>query len=147
MIAWRLCNPIHAETAFSGEGARITGGRWNSEGVRMVYCASHVSLAVLEMQVQGSGLLPAYSVFQVEIPNELITTMGEAELPDGWREGREAAQPVGNEWIKSGSSVGLVVPSAVIPREMNLLLNPSHPDFNRVTWTLVDTMGTDERLM
>ena len=37
VVAWRLVRQRHAATAFSGEGARIFEGRWNSAGVPVVY--------------------------------------------------------------------------------------------------------------
>ncbi len=49
--AWRLIKAEHAEDAFSGEGARRGGGRWNSKGVRVVYTAGSLSLATLEVMV------------------------------------------------------------------------------------------------
>jgi RES domain-containing protein len=38
--AWRIVKAKHATTAFSGEGAAKTGGRWNSRGVPVVYASS-----------------------------------------------------------------------------------------------------------
>ncbi len=49
VVGWRIVKEKHAKTAFSGEGARIFEGRWNSAGVRMVYCSEHLSLAALEI--------------------------------------------------------------------------------------------------
>jgi RES domain-containing protein len=30
------------------------------------------------------------------------------------------------EWLKSGTSAVLAVPSAIVPQELNYLLNPAH---------------------
>jgi RES domain-containing protein len=56
-IIWRICEATFAESAFSGEGASIVGGRWNSKGKRMVYTAEHLSLAILEVFVHLNSLL------------------------------------------------------------------------------------------
>jgi len=49
--AWRILKEKHAATAFSGEGAAKTGGRWNSRGVPVIYTSSTQSLATLESLV------------------------------------------------------------------------------------------------
>ena len=51
VVAWRIFKPKHEATAFTGEGARLYGGRWNSKGTSMVYAASSQSLAALELLV------------------------------------------------------------------------------------------------
>src|SRR4051812_18031854 len=51
LVGWRIVKEKHARTAFSGEGARIFGGRWNSPGISIVYCSEHLSLAALEILV------------------------------------------------------------------------------------------------
>ncbi len=49
IVGWRIVKAKRAKTAFSGEGARVYEGRWNSAGVAMVYCSEHLSLAALEI--------------------------------------------------------------------------------------------------
>ena len=49
--AWRIVKTRYSADAFSGEGARLYGGRWNSPGVAMVYTAGSKSLATLEVLV------------------------------------------------------------------------------------------------
>jgi RES domain-containing protein len=51
LVVWRLDQRIHAATWYSGEGAFRTGGRWNSKGVRAVYCALDPATAILEVAV------------------------------------------------------------------------------------------------
>jgi RES domain-containing protein len=50
-IAWRLDQATFAPTWDSGEGAYRVGGRWNSRGVRAVYCSIDPSTAILEVAV------------------------------------------------------------------------------------------------
>jgi RES domain-containing protein len=68
--------------------------------------------------------------FEVIIDDLAIRMLSIQEIPVDWRgmEPRQA-RTLGTEWIKSESSVALVVPSVVIPDERNVLLNPAHPDF------------------
>ena len=49
--AFRLCKTKHLATAFTGEGARLNGGRWNSPGNSVVYTSASLSLATLEVLV------------------------------------------------------------------------------------------------
>src|SRR5580698_741964 len=51
LIAWRLDQARFASTWDSGEGAFQVGGRWNSKGVRVVYCALDPATAILEVAV------------------------------------------------------------------------------------------------
>ena len=67
-VLWRLVTPRFARTAFSGEGARLYGGRWNRKGVPMVYTAGSLSLAVLEMLVQDEPLRARYRTIAATLP-------------------------------------------------------------------------------
>lgn len=51
LVAWRLDQAVHAPTWDSGEGAYRVGGRWNSKGVRAVYCSLDPATAILEVAV------------------------------------------------------------------------------------------------
>ena len=51
LVAWRLDQKKHAATWDSGEGAYRAGGRWNSSGVRAVYCSIDPATAILEVAI------------------------------------------------------------------------------------------------
>jgi RES domain-containing protein len=51
LAAWRLDAARHAVDWDSGEGAWRAGGRWNSKGVRCVYCSIDPATAILEVAV------------------------------------------------------------------------------------------------
>jgi RES domain-containing protein len=40
---------------------------------------------------------------------------------------------IGDDWVRTGSSLALKVPSVITPNEFNYLLNPAHPDFAILT--------------
>ncbi len=136
MRAWRIVHKKYLTSAFSGEGARMAGGRWNSEGFPMVYTAESLSLAMLEMIVhlESREALYLYKAIPVSIPDGLLTELDIATLPDDWNGPlpHPVTQRTGNRWVKDLSSVALSVPSAVIPIEFNILLNPLHPDFAKL---------------
>lgn len=51
LVAWRLDHHRFSQTWDSGEGAYLAGGRWNSRGVRAVYCALDPATAIIEVAV------------------------------------------------------------------------------------------------
>ncbi|MGY3618093.1 RES family NAD+ phosphorylase [Bradyrhizobium sp. USDA 10063] len=51
LVAWRLHQATYASTWDSGEGAFLVGGRWNSRGLRAVYCSVDPATAILEVAV------------------------------------------------------------------------------------------------
>jgi RES domain-containing protein len=147
---WRLVTARYAATAFSGEGARLYGGRWNRKGVPMVYTAGSQSLAVLEALVQDQPLRARYLMIPAILPKSLnIERVAAERLPANWRSlaTREELQAIGGEWAKARSSAVLAVPSAVIPAETNYLLNPLHPQFGRIEIGDTQELVTDVRLL
>jgi RES domain-containing protein len=139
-----------ATAAFSGEGARQYGGRWNSRGTAIVYTAESQALAALELLVNigSTGVLTSYTSIPVTIPDALINVIEEAQLPKNWRTAPApvALRRIGDEWAGSGTSVVLRVPSVVIPGEHNFLLSPAHPDFHKLTMGTPIPFRFDRRL-
>jgi RES domain-containing protein len=130
MQVWRLCRAVHAADAFSGEGARRFGGRWNSRGVPMVYTSTSLALAAIELFVHlDPSQAPSDLVFiSAALPDgEPSATVQAADLPADWRADETAPREIGDNWIRSGSSLALRVPSVPIPPEGNVLINPLHP--------------------
>lgn len=146
---WRLVTARFAATAFSGEGARLYGGRWNRKGVPLVYTSATLSLAMLEMLVQDDPLRADYVAIPATIPEGLtIERVDTGELPGDWRRPRARArlQARGTAWARSLSSAVLAVPSAVIPAEYNYLLNPLHPAFSQISIGEPEPFAPDPRL-
>jgi RES domain-containing protein len=146
---WRLVTARFAASAFSGEGARRYGGRWNRKGVSMVYTAGSQSLAMLEMLVQDQPPRARYLMIPATLPANLkIERIAPDRLPADWRDpkAREALQIMGSDWIRRGSSSVLAVPSVIIPAETNYLLNPLHPSFARIAIGKAQEFLTDLRL-
>ncbi len=148
---WRIVKSRRARSAFDGEGARLYGGRWNSPGTRIVYVAGSVSLAVLEVLVHlgDVGVLTSYSLCAVEFEDGLIEPLDRSRLPVDWRSypAPSGSREIGDAWVKGGSSAVLEVPSAVIERESNYLINPAHPDFVSVSVGEPEPFEFDSRLL
>jgi RES domain-containing protein len=148
---WRIVKSRHASTAFDAEGARLYGGRWNSPGTRMVYTSSTISLAVLEILVhlQEAGLLSSYSLISASFDDAFVERLDHSALPDGWRAypAPSELQRIGDEWVRSQRSAVLEVPSVIVERESNCLLNPVHPDFSSVVIREPEPFTFDQRLL
>lgn len=127
------------------------GGRWNSRGRVMVYTSEHRSLAALETLVhipRAQLLRDAFAIVGVEVPDDLVEDLDPRALPPGWNDPQDAraTRALGDAWLDERASVALRVPSAVIPREFNLLLAPEHPDWGRVAIGEAETFLFDLRL-
>lgn len=149
MRVWRLCKNKHA--AFDGEGARLAGGRWNRRGTAVVYASGTLSLATLELLVHcDPALLPDDLVaIPADIPDSLrVERVEEKKLPRNWRRypALEALARIGTDWARGLQSAALSVPSAVVPRERNFLLNPAHADFRRIRVGALEPFLLDLRL-
>jgi len=147
---WRITTARFVQSAFSGEGARLYGGRWNPKGWELVYTAESQSLALLELMVQDAPLRAHYVLISAQLPADLPETRIDAhELPDDWRTlgARDALQARGLAWREAGLTAVLNVPSAVLPAERNYLLNPRHPDFVRIVIGPAQSLQTDIRLL
>jgi RES domain-containing protein len=134
----------------SGAGAKLTGGRWNSKGVALVYCSENISLAALEtLSYLNSGGLPFNRfLVRIDIPDDVWRMRRLLDpLPGGWDavpSGR-TSQSVGDDWVALGDSPLLVVPSVIIPDEMNILINPSHAAAARIVATTDKRWNYDAR--
>ena len=148
VVGWRIVKDKHAKTAFSGEGARLYEGRWNSAGVPLVYCSENLALAALEILVhtQPAILRERFRVFCVRWNAGLMTEL--KKPPKAWNAQPAAAvsKQIGDEWAKSARSAVLVVPSVIIPLERTFLLNPKHRDFSKIKIQDQGTLMLDPRL-
>jgi RES domain-containing protein len=137
--------------ALDGEGARLVGGRWNSVGVPVVYTALTRALAVLESLVHADPDLvpPDLTTFEIDVPDGLAEeTVDRDALPADWRRpGHLRCVELGDTWFRRGGTPLLRVPSAVVPEEMNLLINPRHRDAARVEVISSAPFAFDARLL
>jgi RES domain-containing protein len=134
--AWRIVRAARLRNAFTGEGSRVFGGRWNSRGTSVIYLSEHESLAALELLVHNMPLLPTerYFSFRVEWDDKLTKYFPIKKLPPDWKvePPSSASMRIGDDWARSGRSVALALPSLLSTSEFNFLLNPNHPDFRKI---------------
>ena len=153
VAVWRIAveAPAYAAHDLTGTGAKITGGRWNSKGTPLVYCATSIALATLEtVHYQRSGGLPfnRYLV-RVDLPDALWHARQLLDpLPGGWDAipAGLASRKAGDAWIRSRATALLLVPSVIVPDEYNVLINPHHVHAAHITATIVRRWLYDPRL-
>ena len=150
MRAFRIVKRRHVLTAFSGDGARAYGGRWNVPGIPVVYAAHTRALAALESLAHfgGAERRLQFVTFEIEISDSLVMRIELSGLPRDWRRAEPgvSTQALGSEWQKSGRSAALLVPSVHVPQEYCVLLNPEHPDTDKVMVAYPEPFSFDGRL-
>jgi len=146
---WRLVRPDFAPS-LDGRGAERYGGRWNSPGLPAVYCASHLSLAVLEYfvhlppEMRRRDSLPLMTAVELRLDGGMVEVVGSDDLDRlgdlTWCRAR------GDDWLKRGEALALAVPSVVVPQEQNVILNPRHGEFGSVRVVELARFPLDPRL-
>lgn len=136
----------------SGRGAELHGGRWNSAGNRMVYCSTTAALALLETLAWSSmaNLLSAgFVMMMLECPDDSIESISIPNLGENWNtlDAYPMTQRIGDNWLKNGNTLLLRVPSAVLPMESNVLINPMHEMMSGVEIVESYDLRLDQRLL
>lgn len=150
MILWRLTREKYQ--TLDGEGARLNGGRWNSEGIAVVYLSRSLSLAALEylVHIDPADAPTDLVALEVELPDDAsIEKVTVQSLPDDWYSiaDHPACIERGNLWATQGKSLLLQVPSAVVHVESNMLMNPRHPEAVSVRVVRSEPFLFDPRLL
>ena len=116
----------------------------------MVYASTSLSLAAVETFVNLEPNLRPADLVSIEgvIPDAILTvTLDANALPPRWYETRdESLRRFGDEWIREGRSATLLVPSAAIRGEWNVLLNPAHAEFSRIEFRDPKPFDFDARM-
>lgn len=132
----------------SGFGAYKFGGRWNSIGTHILYLAENPSLSLLEVLVHISRfqIQSSFSVLTLELPE--IELVDPPELPQNWKltPPPMSLKKVGDEFIRSKMSLAIRIPSAIMPLDHNLLVNPGHPDFSKIKILDCEEIHLEKRL-
>lgn len=151
MWAYRLTQEKYAQE-LSGIGASIYGGRWNELGVEMIYCAEHASLALCEMLVHINKNIKLHTIhlLKIQIPDKYpIHSILAKELDKDWQLNKNIreTQKIGTELIIENKYLAIKVPSAILPMENNIIINPMHPKFKYVKIVESNPFIVDSRLV
>ncbi|MFN6338248.1 MAG: RES family NAD+ phosphorylase [Cyanobacteriota bacterium] len=147
-----MCRKPYVDNALDGIGGMYTSGHWHTKGNPIVYTASSAALAALEVLIHVDPLTAPSDLrlLAIEIPEDLSTAVLEpTKLPRDWSTVPAPAslQTLGVSWLTSGGSAVLSVPSAVITVERNFLLNPRHPEAQRIRIVSDEAFTFDPRLL
>ncbi len=141
----------YGRTPFDGEGAYLYGGRWSSPGTRLSYASEHQSLAMLEyfVHLDPDDAPDDLTLASADIPDDVSRReIDLARLPANWRE--TPAPPelalLGNGFIERAEHCVLIVPSVLTKTERNWLLNPRHPEFQKITIQASEALSYDPRM-
>jgi RES domain-containing protein len=152
MEVYRITQAQYAED-LSGNGARLFGGRWNSEGLFALYTSQSRSLALLEniVHMPVSVLKEReYLVVTLYIPdNENMELISMEALPKNWDafDADPITRTMGNHFLKSLGKLVLQVPSVLMPEEYNYILNPLMPDMKSVKIIHTRKLVFNDRLL
>ena len=152
---WRVASdtPSWMADDMSGKGAASKGACWNHPGERVTYAATSISLAAWETRAHfGRGTTLPWNRFlvRIEVPDEIWAereVLGRP-LPVGWDAIPEGlvSRNLGSNWLKSGRTALLTMPSVIIDEEDNVMVNPAHPDFARIRAAKVRRFLYDHRV-
>ncbi len=153
---WRIATdtPTYTSDDLSGEGAKVTGGRWNRAGMPVVYTSESIALACMEtlVHLKASGLPLNRYLVRIDVPDpvwQAAKVFDAKTLPIGWDaipEGKVSLD-FGDQWLTGNSSALLVVASVIVPQEKNILINPAHPDATKITATKISKWLYDPKLL
>lgn len=143
---WR----ISSYPDLSGEGGRIGSARWHTRGRPVVYLTGNPASAMLERMVHlqdGDGKLPqSYDLLEIVTPESLSIKDLLQPAEAGWKEDLGLTRRLGDAWLASLETSLARVPSAIVPRTWNYLLNPDHPHAKQVKIESVIRERFDNRL-
>lgn len=152
-MLWRIAKhtTMYKATDLTGGGAKITGGRWNGKGVPVVYTSTTIALATLETMAHLADIdIRNAFLARVEVPEPVWSLREYIEVQDfdpTWIAEPPGSTTIdfGDEWLKGCSAPLLMVPSAIVPEELNVLINPAHPMSRKITAKIVRQYIYDPR--
>ncbi|TAJ06683.1 RES domain-containing protein [Marinilabiliaceae bacterium JC017] len=152
MKVFRIEREKHLKTTLEGIGAALTEGyRWNSLNTYLVYTAESRALATLEVSVHldlNEDLPTDRYYVEIDIPDDVtINELNITNLPDHWDSKPPIleTQYIGDDFVKGRSAAVLKVPSSIVQQEFNYLINPNHPDSEKISITDITPFKFDSR--
>jgi RES domain-containing protein len=115
----------------------------------MVYAAATLSLAMLELLVRlPLGEAPVDLVrIRIAFPDDMpVEEIGPDDLLDWNATDRVASRRFGDAWLAERRTCVLRVPAIAVPDERNVLINPLHRSFGRVSADAPRLITWDRRL-
>jgi RES domain-containing protein len=144
VILWRISN----YQTLDGVGGLYVSGRWHTKGQPIIYCSLNPSTSLLEtlvhMEIDAEDRPDHFQVLQIEGPDSLkVETV---TLPENWKDDIGITQELGDRWLAEKRSLLLKVPSVLAPATWNMLINPQHPDIEKLHIVRIYEHPYDPRL-
>lgn len=148
MVLWRISD----HPSLGGEGGFRASARWHTRGGRIVYCADSPAAALLEilvhLEVDLDDLPITYRLLRIDASDDIeVEHLPPGTLSGEWLKDTAETRFVGDTWLGQCTSALLAVPSAIVPDTLNILLNPEHPDAERIVIAQVNDHVIDPRLL
>ncbi len=143
MEVYRIVQEKYADD-LTGLGSYTYGGRWNAIGTYALYTSTTRALALLELLAHvPTHLVKAknYILLTLELPQDLLSHRKILKLS-------MVSQMVleGDKILKQNDLLFFLAPSVIVPEEMNIILNPTYVDYEKVTIKESRTLDIDTRL-
>ncbi|MBI3208234.1 MAG: RES family NAD+ phosphorylase [Candidatus Solibacter usitatus] len=147
MILWRVSNHPNLD----GTGGLRASGRWHTQGRRIVYCALNPATALVEvmvhLEIDAEDLPESLQYLEIDVPLSVsMETLDVGSLGETWQSRSEVTRRAGDEWLRSGRTALLRVPSVVVPATWNFLINPLHSESSLIHVLRVHQHSLDRRL-
>ena len=131
---------------------------------KMVHLEDYQELVDQYMVVAAQFDPEKVSILKLEVPShaDSLGTLSEAasgslsirntdlreSITGSWRRYPYpvATRRIGDRWIEAEASPVLRIPSAVVPREFNYLVNPRHPDMDQIEVMPPEQLTIDPRI-
>jgi RES domain-containing protein len=124
---WR----ISKFNSLSGEGGLRYSARWHTAGRRIVYLAESPAGAIIEvlvhLELNEKSWPSHYDLMRVTVPNGIEIETIKVTNYESLKFDLSVSRGLGNEWLASGRTALARVPSIILPKTWNVLLNPEHP--------------------
>ncbi len=148
MILWRVSN----HPTLDGGGGLRASGRWHTRGRRVVYCAPNPAAALLEVlahgEIDSEDIPVTFRYMEIEAPDSVtVETVDIGALGPGWQNNAGMTRRLGDQWLRSGRTALLRVPSVIVPATWNVLVNPQHPESAHIRIARVHDQPIDPRLL
>lgn len=147
-LCYRIGDPGGRFPIFDARGSTLVEGRWHAPPGAVIYTSEYQSTALLEKLANGGGVMPPNQhMVEITLPAGVSYEVFQPAAHPGWDDTEATkARRFGVQWLKESRSLVLFVPSVLAPLDSNLLINPRHPEFDRIEVGLETPVHWDRRL-
>ena len=135
VILWRISN----YATLDGLGGMYVAGRWHSKGRPVLYCSEDPSTALLEtlvhLEIDAEDRPERFQVLKIESSEPVSIEQAEIGKADDWFEDVVWTRRTGDAWLSSARTLLLQVPSVLVPERRNYVVNPLHPEIQKLSIT------------